>query len=155
MKKEEMTEQEQNQLFKDFGTAKLPGGKKLMLPPPCATEMNVRFIEYISRKKLVCSFPVKKKYLNPIGVMQGGFITAAIDNTMGPLSFLAAKNPAVTLDLHTTYIRGIPEGDTLTVEAEVKSRGLGTMYIKAKAFNSKNKLIAEAISQSYILKNKG
>ena len=146
-------ESEIEQIFSEFASA--PENSGLSVPPPSFREMEGRFIEYEYRKALVCSFPVKEKYLNPMGVMQGGFIAAAIDNTMGPLSYLTAKKGAVTLNLSLNYIRGIREGDVLKVKAWVKSRGLSSMYIQAEATGSNGKLIADAYCQVLILGKPG
>ena len=89
--------------------------------------------------------------LNPIGVMQGGVLAAAFDNTLGPLSYAAAQKAAVTLDMSQTYLRGVKKGDTLYCEAEVVTRGQRTLYMTASAFDQRGKLVATAQTQILIL----
>jgi uncharacterized protein (TIGR00369 family) len=127
-------------------------GPGVVFPPPCFTAMNARFLAYESRAALTVSFPVEATMLNPVGTMQGGFITAAIDNVMGPLSYLAMRGPAATLDIHTQYIRGILPGDTLTVLARVVSRGPSTVAMTAEARNAKGKLIATGTANAVVVK---
>jgi len=110
-------------------------------PPPCFTSMQGEFLEYESRKKLKVSFPV-----------QGGFLTAAFDNVFGPLSYLAARNPCITLDIHTQFFRGLDAGDTLTITAEVVARGQGSISMTAEAYNSVNKLVASSTTNLLIAK---
>ena len=116
------------------------------LPPNCAVMMKGKYVGYESRMMLAIAFPVLEEYLNPMKAMQGGFITAAFDNVFGPLSYLAARTPCTTLDLHTNYIRSIAAGDTLTVTARVVSRGLSAMHMSGDAVNGKGKLIATCTS---------
>lgn len=127
--------------FRDLGELLGPG---VAFPPPCFTTMKATFLAYESRTALTVAFPVEEAFLNPVGVMQGGFIAAAIDNVMGPLSYLAMRRPAATLSLHTQFIRGTVPGNTLAVVARVVSRTPQTLVMTAEARNEKGKLIAMA-----------
>lgn len=128
-------------------------GKDMPFPPPCFTSMQGKFLEYESRKRLKVTFPVVAESLNPQGRMQGGFLTAAFDNVFGPLSYLAARNPCVTLDIHTQFFRGLEAGETLTITAEVIARGPGSIYLTAQAFNSAQKLVASSNTNLLIVKS--
>jgi uncharacterized protein (TIGR00369 family) len=116
------------------------------LPPNCSVLMKGEYVGYESRSMLKIAFPVLEEYLNPMKTMQGGIITAAFDNVFGPLSYLAARTPCTTLDLHTNYIRSILAGDTLTVTARVVSRGISAMHLSGEAVNAKGKLVATCSS---------
>jgi len=100
-------------------------------------------------------FPVTQGSLNPEGKMQGGFLTAAFDNVFGPLSYLAARSPCVTLDIHTQYFRGLTIGETVTIVAEVIARGQSSVFMKAEAFNSSQKLVAVSSTNLLIVKEYG
>lgn len=121
-------------------------------PPNCFVSMKAKFVYYDSRTSLTVSFPVLEESLNPLRNMQGGFISAAFDNTFGPLSYLAARGPCVTVDLHAQYIRPVDAGDTITVAARVVSRGMNSMFLSAEAFNTRKKLIATCSANMTILK---
>lgn len=123
-------------------------GASAVFPPPCFVTMNAEFAAYESRSSLTVTFPVTENLLNPVGAMQGGFITAALDNVLGPLSYLAMKNPASTLDIHTQYIRAVSAGDTLTVTARVVSMGPATLVMTAEARNVRGKLVATATANA-------
>ena len=120
-------------------------------PPPCFASMGGEFLHYESRKSLKVSFPVKAETLNPEAAMQGGFITAAFDNVFGPLSYLAARNPCRTLDIHTQFIRSIREGDTLVITATIVARGTDTIHMTGEAVNSAQKLIATSSTNLWIV----
>jgi uncharacterized protein (TIGR00369 family) len=64
-------------------------------------------------------FPVQKRWQNPMGHMQGGAIAMAMDNAIGPLSYLAAP-PSSTTQMQLTYLAPVtPEAEHVTVEARV------------------------------------
>lgn len=122
------------------------------LPPECFALMKAEYIDYESRMMLKISFPVLPEYLNPMKSMQGGFIAAAFDNVIGPLSYLAARATCVSLDMHTNFIRPIYAGDLLTITARVVIRGRSTMNISAEGVNAKGKLVASCSSHLIIVK---
>jgi len=126
-------------------------GFALEIPPRSMLEMDGRFEHYENRKVLHCSFDSAERFTNPMQVMQGGFIAAAVDNTMGPLSYLAANQATTTLDLNVSYIRPVKTGRRLRVEAQIVSRGRRTMYMEAQVCDADGKLLAKATSHMLIL----
>jgi uncharacterized protein (TIGR00369 family) len=129
---EELFNTEMEMMKRTFLTAQVP--------PNCYQWMNVQVLHYESRTMLSIRIPVTEEMLNPMRVMQGGFVTAAFDNAFGPLSYVAAKNPCTTLDMHTQYIRPIPVGEELTVTVRVVSRGPVSLHLSGEAFNRKENL---------------
>jgi uncharacterized protein (TIGR00369 family) len=133
-----------NVLEKEIRELAQHGGAGAKFPPNCFLAMKAEFVDYVSRQSLTVSFPVLEESLNPLQTMQGGFLTAAFDNVFGPLSYLAARCPCVTLTLNTQFIRSVGLGDRLKVCAKVVSRSLQVLHLSGEAFDSKNKLVALA-----------
>jgi uncharacterized protein (TIGR00369 family) len=140
----ELLQSEFDQLSKQFPSA--------VLPPNCSVLMKGEYVHYESRMLLTISFPVLEQFLNPMKTMQGGFITAAFDNVIGPLSYLAARNPCTSMDIHTNYIRPIVAGDVLTITAKVVSRGNTAMHLSAEAVNNKGRLVATCSANMVVMK---
>lgn len=109
-----------------------PDGVNLQLPPPCYTEMDAEALHFDDEAQvLVVRIPVQPRYQNPLGTMQGGFVAAAIDNTLGPLSFLVAP-PSVTTQLTTQYLRPItPDVEYVDVEGRVTERAGRQLFLEA------------------------
>lgn len=149
-KRKEMSAKEE--LFKALGK-NFSGNTNfaLKLPPHVTLELQGEVIEYISKKELKMRFPVQEKHTNPLGNLQGGILSAMFDDVFGPLTYVSAGKPVLTLSLQITFIRGISPGDTIDIHAEVLSRGLTAMFLSAKAFNQNGKLVATAESQNQIL----
>lgn len=87
-----------------------------------------------------------------MGIFQGGMLCTALDNTFGPLSYLAAKKPCVTTDLSTQFFRTFfPKDEYILIEAKVISKSPAMLTMQAEVRNPKNKLIAIATSSVLIL----
>ena len=68
--------------------------------------------------------------------MQGGFIAAAVDNTVGPLSMLVAP-PNFTRRLDMKYSRAVTVAiDLLTVTARLEHRKGPQLTFRAEVFDS-------------------
>lgn len=115
----------------------------LQLPPPIFELMQGEFLNYDAEAKtLSVRFPIKRDYENPMGLMQGGMIATAIDNTVGPLSFLVAP-PNVTTHLNVTYLRPLkPEEGHFTVTARVMEQTRSQLFMEADVLKADGKRAA-------------
>lgn len=116
----------------------------LELPPKVFLEMQGEFIEFIENESLTIRFPNQEKYMNPFHFMQGGMITAAIDNTVSPFGYTLAK-PHLTKEIITQYKRPVREYDKyIIVKASLDKMLNDKMILKAEVRNPDNKLAAKA-----------
>jgi len=135
-----------------FMKEKMSLAEGLAMPPKCFIEMGGRFIDYQENKSIRLGFPVQERYSNPAGNLLGGMISAAFDNTFGPLSYLAAKKPTVSLDLNITFIKPIrPKDLELIVEGNIVKISKKFIIFEGKAYNPDNELIATGTSRMMIL----
>ncbi|MFA4794581.1 PaaI family thioesterase [Leptospira kirschneri] len=134
-----------DKMFKEYGLS-------LELPPKSFQEMKAEFVEFEPPKRLVVRIPYDARFTNPIGIFQGGMLCTALDNTFGPLSYLAAKRPCVTTDLSTQFFRTFSSKDEyVLIEAKVVSKSPAMMTMQAEVRNPKNKLIAISTTSVLIL----
>lgn len=120
----------------------MPRDPGLEFPPKVFRDMEGEVIDYTAGQSLTVRFPNKERYENPLGFMQGGMITAAIDNTIGPLSFLLAP-PSVTKDLATVFKRPVKRTDKfIEVIASLIEKTSSGMIIEAKVTNAAGKIVA-------------
>ncbi|MCW5580258.1 MAG: PaaI family thioesterase [Luteimonas sp.] len=131
--------------------ARLPASLHGMIPPPCLVDMQGECLGYEDGVRLCMRFPVLARYRNPLGNMQGGFVVAALDNTIGPFSFLIAP-PSATTSLDTQYLRPVTSAEThVTCSAWLVERTRNTLHIHAQATNGEGKVVALAQSVNQIL----
>lgn len=132
-----------------------PEGMNLQIPPSCLHDMQGEPLEYEEGVSLTVRFPVLPRYANPLGHMQGGYIVAALDNTLGPFSYLIAP-PSVTSSLNTQYLRPVtPEISFITCMARLTERTRATLYLAGEARNPQGKVVAlcQAVCQILSAKN--
>lgn len=101
------------------------GASGLKLPPPVFHEMGAEPLSYQPGgpdgrgASMRVRFPVRERWQNPMGHMQGGAIAMAMDNVIGPLSYMAAP-PSSTTQMQLTYLHPIPEAaSSFEIEARV------------------------------------
>ena len=99
---------------------------EINFPPPVFDAMKGEVVDYdIERETLINRFPILSEHLNPYGNMQGGIISAAIDNTIGPLSLLVSP-PNFTRYMLVKY-------------GKIVSPDLGYIYVTAKFIEKKKR----------------
>jgi acyl-coenzyme A thioesterase PaaI-like protein len=120
--------------------ARLPPG--LQIPPPCLTAMQAEPIEWIDGESLTVRFPVLPQWNNPLGYMQGGFIAAALDNTLGPFSYLIAP-PSVTSRMAIEYLRPVtPALAWIDCRARLQQRTTRNLYLTGEVVGADGKVVA-------------
>lgn len=123
----------------------------MQIPPPCLLDMQAELAAWEDGVSLTMRFPVLPRYRNPLGYMQGGFIAAALDNTLGPFSYLIAP-PSVTSQLNLSYLRPVPPtAQHLTCTARVTQRTGKTLYLLGEVSNDEGKVVALAHAVCQIL----
>lgn len=121
-------------------------------PPPVFTAMQGEFLAYdLENNALIVRFPVLESWLNPYGIMQGGMVAAAIDNTIGPLSELVAP-PNVTRRMELKYSRAvIPEAGFITVKANLIAHDGRWLTFRAEAHDPQGQRLVQAKAVHWIL----
>jgi molybdopterin converting factor subunit 1 len=101
-------------------------------------------------------FRASEELLNPAGVVQGGFITAMLDETMGPaaLSELGPGYTVPTLELKVSFLRPVRPG-TVISEAHVIHRGKSVVFTEATLTDEDGNLLAKASGTARIVDLKG
>lgn len=114
--------------------------------PGCAKFLGYKFLSVDAEAKTMrVAFTASKEMLNPRGTIQGGFLTAMMDDTMGSMIVVlteGTKAPA-SMDLHTQFLAPAFPG-ALTCEAELVHLTKSTAFTRANLYNEKEELIATA-----------
>ncbi len=131
-----------NDLLMQAMHQQIPDGVELELPPKSFVDMEAEIVAFEPGQSLTVRFPVLERYQNPMKMMQGGFIVAAIDNTIGPLVYLVAP-PSVTTQLNTSFTRPVtPDSQFIVVEARVTAQTRRQLFLSAHVTNQAEKLVA-------------
>ncbi len=135
------------------------GAGDLRLPPPVMETMETEVRDYRPAPGdgvgavMVARFPVLERFQNPMGLMQGGMVAAAVDNVVGPLSYLVAP-PSVTAQLAMTYLAPVtPDLAYVEVEAELVARSGRQLVFDATVRAPDGRALAMARSTNTVVRS--
>jgi len=97
------------------------------------------------------AFTASDQFLNPVGVIQGGFLAAMLDDTMGP-ALVATLGPgqfAPTADLHVQFLRPARPG-RLTGRGRVVRRGRDLAFLAGELLDESGQVVASATATALI-----
>lgn len=124
----------------------------LTLPPPTLGELGLEYLEVEAGKKMRAKVPFQKRFTNPVGLYQGGMLSACIDEVMGPLSFMTAGGPTVTLSMNVTFLGAFKEEmGHCEIEAVVLKKTKNFIFMRADVVSPDSELLAHAESHVKVL----
>ena len=97
-------------------------------------------------------FTARPEFTNPVGDVQGGFLAAMLDDTMGPaiVSTLEAGEFAPTLEMKINYLKAARPG-VLVGEAHVVKRGRAVAFAAGELRDESGDLVATATATALIV----
>ena len=120
--------------------------------PPAAQLLGWKLLE-VDREHGAVKIEVlaRPEFINPIGVIQGGFLTAMLDEALGGAIavMLGDKQFAPTVELKVNFIRAARVGP-LIAEGHVVHRGLSLVFLQAELHTPEGLLIATASATAQI-----
>lgn len=94
-------------------------------------------------------FHPDERMLNPQGSVQGGFVAAMLDDTMGPalVSMSGGKIMPRSIDLNVSFIRPVKPGRVIGRGRVVKA-GRSVVFLEGELFDEAGDLLARATSSA-------
>jgi uncharacterized protein (TIGR00369 family) len=102
------------------------------------------------------AFAARPEFANPTGAIQGGFLAAMLDDTMGP-ALIATLEPdqfAPTLELKVSFVRSARPG-RLIGTARVVHRGGTIAFLAGELHDDAGQLLATASATARIVRTNG
>jgi uncharacterized protein (TIGR00369 family) len=121
--------------------------------PPCAKTLGLEFVEIDGdRGTIETKFEAKPEFLNPVGNVQGGFLAAMLDDTMGTAlaATLDLGQFAPTVNLNVQFHRPAVLGPLKGI-GRVVMRGRETCHGSAELWQN-DKIVATATGTFVIRK---
>ena len=123
-------------------------------PPPAAVLLGFELIAIDPDAGTIeVAFTATEAFLNPIGTVQGGFLSAMLDDTLGP-ALVATLGPgefAPTSDLHVQFLRPARPGQ-LIGRGRVVRKGRDVGFMAGELVDESGELIAVATATAQIRK---
>ena len=120
--------------------------------PPAARLLGWKLVALdIQAGTIEVQFEARPEFTNPAGFIQGGFLAAMLDDTLGPAAFAmtGGRQITTTIDLHVHYLRPVLPGP-ITTRGGVVNLGKTIAFLTGELFNAQGGLSAKA-SASAIL----
>jgi uncharacterized protein (TIGR00369 family) len=97
-------------------------------------------------------FTAGEPFLNPTGAVQGGFLAAMLDDTMGPAVFAMGKGAifAPTIDLHVSFLKPARPG-AFVGKGRVVSLGKSIAFLEGELFDETGVLVARATATARVM----
>jgi uncharacterized protein (TIGR00369 family) len=125
-----------------------PNALDNMPRPPCAVLLGWRLLEARPADGWVrIGFEGRPEFVNPAGCIQGGFLAAMLDDTMGPAVFLHSGGALYTstISFNVTFMAPARPGP-LFGEGQVIQLGKTVGFVEAWLTDAGGALIARATS---------
>ncbi|HEY0107387.1 MAG TPA: PaaI family thioesterase [Rhizomicrobium sp.] len=121
--------------------------------PPCARHLGWTLLDYdAARGWARLGFTARPEFLNPAGVVQGGFVAAMLDDTMGPTVMLATDGHSytVTLNLNVSYLAPARAGGFVG-EGRILRLGKTVAFLAASLHDARGDLVATATANARLV----
>ena len=121
-------------------------------PPPAAELLGFKLIEIDPDEGTIeVAFTATDQFLNPAGTVQGGFLAAMLDDTLGPalVATLADGEWAPTTDLHVQFTKPVKPGE-LRGSGRIVKRGKEIAFLAGELRDSDGDLVATATATAAI-----
>lgn len=123
-----------------------------MQPPPAAVLLGWELLSVDPDAGTIdVAFTATDQFLNPVGVIQGGFLAAMLDDTLGP-ALVATLGPgqfAPTTDLHVQFLRAAHPG-RLIGRGRIVRRGTGVAFMAGELLDESGAIVATATATAHI-----
>ena len=114
--------------------------------PPCADLLGWTLLEHDAAKGWArMAFEARPEFLNPAGFVQGGLLTAMLDDSMGPAVLLMTlgRSYTVTINMNVSFLHPARPG-RLIGEAQVVQLGKTIAFVESRLYDAAQRLLATA-----------
>ena len=97
-------------------------------------------------------FTASEAFANPTGAVQGGFVAAMLDDTMGPAVFAMGRGEifAPTLDLNVSFLKPARPG-AFVGKGRVVSLGKTIAFLEGELYDSEGALVARSTATARVM----
>ena len=120
--------------------------------PPAAETLGWELIaEDPGAGTIEIAFHPGEAFLNPHGTVQGGFVAAMLDDTMGPALVSMTDGACVpsSLDMNVSFLRPVKPGRVIG-KGRVVKLGKSLAFLEAELFDEAGELLARATSTARV-----
>jgi uncharacterized protein (TIGR00369 family) len=124
----------------------------MQVPPNCDLTLGMVCLDKSVPGRCIWRMTADERFANPAGIMQGGFLGAFADSSMGAaaVTFVQGRKVfASNAEMKISFLAPVSPGTTLTCTAEIVSGGSRVAFAEASIVSAEGRLVARA-SSTYI-----
>ena len=121
--------------------------------PPCAELLGWHVLDARPEEGWIrIGFDARREFTNPAGFIQGGFLAAMLDDTMGPAVFVMTEGAlyTATIDMNVSYLSPARPGP-LFGEGRMIQLGKSVGFIEATLRDATGTVVARATSSARLV----
>ena len=121
-------------------------------PPPAAVLLGWELLSVDADAGTIeVAFAATEQFLNPVGVIQGGFLAAMLDDTLGP-ALVATLGPgefAPTINMQVQFLRPVRPG-RLVGRGRIVRRTSGVGFLAGELVDEAGDVVATATATAIV-----
>jgi uncharacterized protein (TIGR00369 family) len=133
----------------------------MQVPPNSDLTLGMTCVEKTTPGRCTWRMKADERFANPAGIMQGGFLAAFADSSMGAaaVTFVEGRKVfAANAEMKISFLGAVPPGSDLRCTAEVVSGGARVAFVEASVVaqapgEPEPRLVARA-SSTYLFKER-
>jgi uncharacterized protein (TIGR00369 family) len=121
--------------------------------PPCARLLGWKVLAAKPKEGWIkVGFDARWEFTNPAGYVQGGFLAAMLDDTMGPAVFIHTEGRFFppTIDMHVSFLTPTRPG-RLVGEGRVVQLGKSIAFMEGVLFDAAGNVVARATASARLV----
>lgn len=125
----------------------------MQVPPACDLTLGMVCLDKSEPGRTVWQMKADERFANPAGIMQGGFLAAFLDSSMGAATVTWARERKVfsaNAEMKVSFLKPVKIGSVLTCAAWVVSGGSKVAFVEAEVSDDAGRMVGRA-SSTYIL----
>jgi len=134
---------------------------RMQVPPNSDLTLGMTCVDKATPGRCTWLMTADERFANPAGIMQGGFLAAFADSSMGAaaVTFVEGRRVfASNAEMKISFLAAVPPGVDLTCTAEVVSGGRRLAFVEASIVardpgSDGERLVARA-SSTYVFKDR-
>ena len=128
----------------------------LQVPPNCDLTLGLRCVDKSVPGATVWEMRADERFANPAGIIQGGFLAAMLDSSMGASAVTALRGRKANVanaEMKVSYLRPAKVGGVLRCETQTTHAGSTVLFLEGRVIDEDGHVVASATS-SYIARDR-
>jgi len=128
----------------------------LQVPPNCDLTLGLRCVDKSVPGATVWEMRADERFANPAGIIQGGFLAAMLDSSMGASAVTALRGRKANVanaEMKVSYLRPAKVGGVLRCETQTTHAGSTVLFLEGRVIDESGYVVASATS-SYIARDR-